>query len=135
MALNPIQKGSVPSFIEGDVLPEGASQELWGPHRCMPLLTHRFITACSFSRSSLSHFLPQKLSRGDSQSELPVALSKLNLSHNLLSPHSIPLTIPHCRREKSFLLVRLCGLQAPCQKLHFPACSLPDGVMWSPPNN
>lgn len=32
IVLNSEQKGSGPNFRERDMLPEGASQELWGPH-------------------------------------------------------------------------------------------------------
>ena len=101
----------------------GDPTNAWGP-----LLTHRFITACPFSIS----FLPFSFPTRDSQ-EVTVSQNHLlpfqNWTHLITTFYSLH----HFPPRKRISLWWLCGLQAPCQRLHSPAFFLPDGVMWSPP--
>lgn len=53
-------------------------------------------------------------------SESPVAFSKLNLLTTYVAHIPYP-SLPHTEAENVSLVASLCGLQAPSQRLRFPA--------------
>lgn len=125
IVLNSIQKRSVWSFREGAVLPEGASQELWGHHGWEPLPTHWFITARSFSRSFFPFSFPtmETLKRWQS-----VRITCCLLKTEPVSPHTQ--STFHSPRyftlqRKMSLVAGLYGLQDPHRRWQFPVLFLP----------